>query len=115
MLASMIFRKEPFFHGHDNYDQVEPSFLIFAYFCCACFPFPSLKTQQDAFQPVHHCSQQRLRNASRDVFATVCSSVRESAEEVLTVLFLVCAAAVGENSQSPGDGRPVRLHRQIQH
>ncbi|XP_026549564.1 casein kinase II subunit alpha-like [Notechis scutatus] len=22
MLASMIFRKEPFFHGHDNYDQV---------------------------------------------------------------------------------------------
>lgn len=26
MLASMIFRKEPFFHGQDNYDQVsEPS------------------------------------------------------------------------------------------
>ncbi|RCN37852.1 kinase domain protein [Ancylostoma caninum] len=25
MLASMIFRKEPFFHGHDNYDQVNPS------------------------------------------------------------------------------------------
>lgn len=25
MLASMIFRKEPFFHGHDNYDQVELS------------------------------------------------------------------------------------------
>lgn len=24
MLASMIFRKEPFFHGHDNYDQVSP-------------------------------------------------------------------------------------------
>lgn len=24
MLASMIFRKEPFFHGHDNYDQVKP-------------------------------------------------------------------------------------------
>lgn len=23
MLASMIFRKEPFFHGHDNYDQVK--------------------------------------------------------------------------------------------
>lgn len=23
MLASMIFRKEPFFHGHDNYDQVD--------------------------------------------------------------------------------------------
>ena len=22
MLASIIFRKEPFFHGHDNYDQV---------------------------------------------------------------------------------------------
>uniref|UniRef100_A0AC35U3Z3 Protein kinase domain-containing protein n=1 Tax=Rhabditophanes sp. KR3021 TaxID=114890 RepID=A0AC35U3Z3_9BILA len=22
MLASMIFRREPFFHGHDNYDQL---------------------------------------------------------------------------------------------
>ena len=22
MLAGMIFRKEPFFHGHDNYDQL---------------------------------------------------------------------------------------------
>lgn len=31
MLASMIFRKEPFFHGHDNYDQVNaqlgPNFI----------------------------------------------------------------------------------------
>lgn len=25
MLASMIFRKEPFFHGQDNYDQVRNS------------------------------------------------------------------------------------------
>ena len=24
MVAGMIFRKEPFFHGHDNYDQLEP-------------------------------------------------------------------------------------------
>lgn len=24
MLASMIFQKEPFFHGQDNYDQVFP-------------------------------------------------------------------------------------------
>lgn len=22
MLAAMIFKKEPFFHGHDNYDQL---------------------------------------------------------------------------------------------
>ncbi|VDK57773.1 unnamed protein product [Gongylonema pulchrum] len=29
MLASMIFRKEPFFHGHDNYDQVCIQILIF--------------------------------------------------------------------------------------
>ena len=29
MLASMIFRKEPFFHGHDNYDQVNIIFLKF--------------------------------------------------------------------------------------
>ena len=24
MFAGMVFRKEPFFHGHDNYDQVRP-------------------------------------------------------------------------------------------
>lgn len=27
MLASMIFRKEPFFHGHDNYDQVRAGYV----------------------------------------------------------------------------------------
>ena len=27
MFASMIFRKEPFFHGHDNYDQVSHFYL----------------------------------------------------------------------------------------
>ena len=25
MFAGMIFRKEPFFHGHDNYDQLVKS------------------------------------------------------------------------------------------
>jgi len=31
MFASMIFRKEPFFHGHDNYDQVSAQLLtVFA-------------------------------------------------------------------------------------
>ena len=29
MLASMIFRKEPFFHGHDNYDQVNNHCSVF--------------------------------------------------------------------------------------
>lgn len=29
MLASMIFRKEPFFHGHDNYDQVSSEWIYF--------------------------------------------------------------------------------------
>lgn len=29
MLASMIFRKEPFFHGQDNYDQVRSCYLTF--------------------------------------------------------------------------------------
>uniref|UniRef100_A0A674DLQ6 non-specific serine/threonine protein kinase n=1 Tax=Salmo trutta TaxID=8032 RepID=A0A674DLQ6_SALTR len=35
MLASMIFRKEPFFHGHDNYDQVraQPSYQINQLYC----------------------------------------------------------------------------------
>ena len=27
MFASMIFKKEPFFHGHDNYDQVVVTIL----------------------------------------------------------------------------------------
>ena len=31
MLASMIFRKEPFFHGHDNYDQVSKSEIIIVF------------------------------------------------------------------------------------
>lgn len=31
MLASMIFRKEPFFHGHDNYDQVTVAVLAISY------------------------------------------------------------------------------------
>lgn len=30
MLASMIFRKEPFFHGHDNYDQVNYNFFFYS-------------------------------------------------------------------------------------
>ena len=33
MLASMIFRKEPFFHGHDNYDQVGKSVLLNSFSC----------------------------------------------------------------------------------
>lgn len=32
MLASMIFQKEPFFHGQDNYDQVGLSALC----VCVC-------------------------------------------------------------------------------
>ena len=30
MFASMIFRKEPFFHGHDNYDQVSDLCCLFS-------------------------------------------------------------------------------------
>lgn len=33
MLAGMIFRKEPFFHGHDNYDQLVKIAKVTA---CAC-------------------------------------------------------------------------------
>jgi casein kinase II subunit alpha len=28
MFASMIFKKEPFFHGHDNYDQVPTALVL---------------------------------------------------------------------------------------
>jgi len=33
MFASMIFHKEPFFHGHDNYDQVSVSVSVCAVDC----------------------------------------------------------------------------------
>jgi len=36
MFASMIFKKEPFFHGHDNYDQV----YIMHYRDISSFPSP---------------------------------------------------------------------------
>uniref|UniRef100_A0A1I8B3C3 Casein kinase II subunit alpha n=1 Tax=Meloidogyne hapla TaxID=6305 RepID=A0A1I8B3C3_MELHA len=32
MVASMIFRKEPFFHGHDNYDQVKNFSAAYLFF-----------------------------------------------------------------------------------
>lgn len=40
MLASMIFRKEPFFHGQDNYDQVKT--LLPGLFCEKFVPSSSL-------------------------------------------------------------------------
>lgn len=36
MLASMIFRKEPFFHGHDNYDQVKERRVVCLIFIGNC-------------------------------------------------------------------------------
>ena len=38
MLASMIFLKEPFFHGQDNYDQVTSRRRE----TCVCLPEPQL-------------------------------------------------------------------------
>lgn len=70
MLASMIFRKEPFFHGHDNYDQVELSFLIFSIIYILQLCLFSVLFIEDAARYIPT------------------SSVRESAEEVLTVCFL---------------------------
>lgn len=43
MLASMIFRKEPFFHGQDNYDQVKT--LLPGLFCEKFVPSSSLCVQ----------------------------------------------------------------------
>jgi casein kinase II subunit alpha len=42
MFAGMIFRKEPFFHGHDNYDQLVKiakvrSLLLLLLFCFVSF------------------------------------------------------------------------------
>lgn len=33
MLAGMVFRKEPFFYGHDNYDQLVKICKV----CVCCF------------------------------------------------------------------------------
>lgn len=55
-------------------------------------------------QQVHHCS---LISA---VIAFVIF-----VKELLTALSLVCALPVGENSQSSGNRRSLRLHRQVQH
>lgn len=46
MLASMIFRKEPFFHGHDNYDQlvriakVLGTDELYEYMYVSCYTYP---------------------------------------------------------------------------
>lgn len=48
MLASMIFRKEPFFHGHDNYDQVKMAaegngtLVLFPGYSCEAFSWLKL-------------------------------------------------------------------------
>jgi casein kinase II subunit alpha len=34
MFAGMIFRKEPFFHGHDNYDQLVKIAKVLGMYCC---------------------------------------------------------------------------------
>ena len=34
MLAGMIFRKEPFFHGHDNYDQLVKIAKVLGHLVC---------------------------------------------------------------------------------
>ena len=46
MFASLIFKREPFFHGHDNYDQlvkiarVLGTDALFAYVCNPCNSIP---------------------------------------------------------------------------
>ena len=37
MFASMIFKKEPFFHGHDNYDQLVRIAKVSNIICYLCF------------------------------------------------------------------------------
>jgi casein kinase II subunit alpha len=48
MFAGMIFRKEPFFHGHDNYDQLvkiaKVRSLLLLFCCCCCFLLLFIKT-----------------------------------------------------------------------
>ena len=39
MLAGMIFRKEPFFHGHDNYDQLVKIAKVLVYSSPRCLSF----------------------------------------------------------------------------
>ena len=61
MLASMIFLKEPFFHGQDNYDQVCPPesqpycapFALFQMLIFSVFPLlVSSKKSEELLEPI---------------------------------------------------------------
>lgn len=117
MLASMIFRKEPFFHGHDNYDQVSNSHTFYTsivFFSCSLH-WRSSNINNKLW---HECCLQTQHNTSCNMFGSdvsLCLQHERIWWRAADRLFLVCAPVVGENSQSSGDRRPIRLHWQIQH
>lgn len=51
MLASMIFQKEPFFHGQDNYDQVSNSFTNELNLSVVTTKLPLISLQPILFHP----------------------------------------------------------------
>lgn len=91
MLASMIFRKEPFFHGHDNYDQViSHTHSLSVFFTVSCSLFLSVSLTLSVF-----------------TFSAVVSLVRmvtiptdEVTHSLTPTRYL---SLVGEDSQGAGD------------
>lgn len=131
MLASMIFRKEPFFHGHDNYDQVNKSSTVLTadrvqLWLLSCW-------RMSIYQLFLHCDC-KISFINRKLWLALlfktmfiswllspyciscvfCKGCGVSPTQ-LTNCSSFCSPAAGENSQGFGDRRPLRLHRQIQH
>lgn len=96
MLASMIFRKEPFFHGHDNYDQVKNG---------------RRRRRRDAGS-VRWLQLWRLFLAKR--LTTGSTDVKGEFKGLSSAHSLVHRAARA-HCKGSGHGGPVRLHRQVQH
>ncbi|XP_015766937.1 PREDICTED: casein kinase II subunit alpha-like, partial [Acropora digitifera] len=65
MLASMIFRKEPFFHGHDNYDQ------LFFFLCLQERLTAREAMEHPYFYPVVKQEQQRLASGQQVINSPV--------------------------------------------
>lgn len=89
MLASMIFQKEPFFHGQDNYDQV-----------------PDLNTAERSLLSVYHPTKLIIEGKC---FLEVLFLKGLWSDSVWFWF------AAGENCQSPGDRRAVWLPAEISH
>lgn len=87
MLASMIFRKEPFFHGHDNYDQVNTKL---GYSSIGISGQRSRESRHQCFLEPYPCR-------------SLCESVSSLSYRADRLTLLFCSIVVGKNSQGSGN------------